>query len=76
MCGNFRNSTGLRWLPLVLDTVSRCSNHCCVLANLLHEVKEITVSVRPVRRFPVFQVADVISRRMKVLDRGIAEMEI
>lgn len=47
-----------------------------MLANLLHEVKEITVSVRPVRRFPVFQVADVISRRMKVLDRRIAEMEI
>lgn len=76
MCGNLRNSTRLRWLPLVLDIVSRCSNHGCVLANLLDEVKEITVSVRPVGRFPVLQVADVISRRMKVLDRRIAEMEI
>lgn len=76
MCGNLRNSTRLRWFPLVLDIVSRCSNHGCVLANLLDEVKEVTVSVRPVRRFPMLQVADVIGRRMKVLNRRIAEVEI
>jgi hypothetical protein len=49
--------------------------HCCVLADLFHEVKEVAVSIRSVGRPSLLLLIDVLDRRVDALDRRLAKVE-